>query len=133
MNLFPRVLSAFVALCLLGGITFYGNATGLALAASLIILGAFNEFRKITFEKIPTPKIFQALFIITGIFIFTSILYGKSFSSIGFAVGFSFFYIFGLWVTRNKVTNENLLRIYGLGATYQILPAQMSVGPAGGA
>lgn len=116
MNLLPRVLSAAVGILLLAGIYSLWNTEGLAIVASLVVFWSMNEFRRLVFPKIGSPKRFHWLFFVTALACFGAIMNPSYvFELLGLATVLCLFLTSGLWLMRGPYSNEQVLRSYGVG------------------
>lgn len=111
-----RVLSAVLAALFLLGLGYFGGTTGLLVACSLAIVLGIREFSRMAFRlgNLPSMVSHSYWFICLGFFLGMFLYF--QYSLIWFAIANIAFIIASVWVTRGKVTNEQLLSAVAIGA-----------------
>lgn len=117
--LIQRVVSGLLAAAGLIALGIYGGALGLSLASTVAILLAIGEYSRMAFRHWPMPApLAQTMARVYGVI--CALLYLGLFMHFEqalflFALANIVFLVAGLWLTRDKVSNENLLPVLAMG------------------
>jgi phosphatidate cytidylyltransferase len=114
-TLLLRVVSAVLALVVLLSLGYFGGSNGLLVAVSVAIVLGVREFSRMAFKigNLPTNISHAYWFICLGFFL-GMYLYFR-YSLIWFAIANISFIVASVWMTRGKVTNEQILSALAVG------------------
>ncbi len=114
--LLTRVVSAVAAALLLLSFGYFGGPWGLILISTIVIVLGVIEYSRIAFSRFNVSRRFLWLFAIASLSLYLSMLYWPEYGSLCFAITTCFFLSFSIWLTRNILTNEQLLPALGMGS-----------------
>lgn len=114
-TLYLRVVSAVFAVLFLLSLGYFGGSSGLLIAVCLAIVLGIREFSRMAFKigNLPQSVSHAYWFICLGFFL-GMYLYFK-YSLIWFAMANICFIVASVWLTRGKVTNEQILSALAIG------------------
>lgn len=104
-----RVVSGLLGVLVITAIGYYGGTRGLEFVCTAAVILAIREFSRMAFRhrQMP-PSVTHAYWIICATLYAVLFLF-YSFGSLAFAFANITFLVVALWLSRNRVSNENLL------------------------
>ncbi len=115
LSLFKRILSGLLAAIILVGSYFVYGSTGLLFFSSLMIVLGIREFARMAFVYWKMPDLLSHAYLIIALTGFVLMFRWPDQAAKIFALTCVLFMVISLWITRGKVTNENLLAALALG------------------
>ena len=119
-----RVISALVAIGFLYFSYYLLENTGIVLASALCIGLAIWELSQLLFVHIISNRMLMWLFLFVCAILFPAACFADGWEFSALALGISVFSVTSLWLTREKISAETLLRslaLASLGFTYGVV------------
>lgn len=110
-----RVISGFTAGFLLLGAGVYGGERGLLLFCSIAVVLGIREYARMAFRHWQMPASVSVSYWIIGLLAYVAMFMRPEYSVVAFAVANVLFLTSAMWLSRDKVSNENLLAALALG------------------
>lgn len=114
-NLLQRVISGLVGLGILVAIWIFGGPQGLHALCTIAIVMATHEYSRMAFRHWQMPPMITGFYWIVCALLYAAMVYSPVYSLVSFGVANALFLSGGLWISRDKVSNENLLAALALG------------------
>lgn len=110
-----RVVSAVLAAStvLLAGI--FGGSLGLQIVCAAVIVLGLREFSRIAFRHWQMPQALESAYWLICTCLLLSFVYSFEYALPLFALANLLFFVAALWITRQRVNNENLLTVIAMG------------------
>ncbi len=115
-NLVSRIISALIGALLLMACGYWGGPLGLALISGIAIAVAAQEYAALAFGRLSANRILSVWFLSLSLVLFVLMVLFPEHSLLSLALGNSIFLSVGLWLTRNKLANQELLSSLGVGS-----------------
>lgn len=115
-GLTARVASAVVAASALFAIAYFFQASGLIALTTIAIFISVYEYSHIAFHQLKPTQSFIFLFWICCAFIFIALGFNDEWNLVIFGLVNCFFLSAGMWLTRNRISNEALLPALAMGS-----------------
>lgn len=113
-SLFQRVISATVAILILIGVTLKYSSFGLQILVGAAIVLMVWEYLNLSLLKLGSPPAFVAWFMVTALGFFGSIILNAE-PLLMVSSCLAAFLTISIWLTRNRMSNEQLLKAVSLG------------------
>lgn len=110
-----RVVSAVIAGFILLGAGVYGGEKGLIAVCSLAVVLGIREYARMAFTHWQMPTSVSISYWIIGLLCYLAMAAKPEYAGLSFGVANVFFLTSAMWLSRGKVTNENLLASLALG------------------
>jgi phosphatidate cytidylyltransferase len=110
-----RVISAVLAGSIVLAVGYFGGQPGLYLVCTVAIVLGIREYSRMAFPHRQMPHAVTFLYWVCSILFYALTMRFERHSIEWFAIANIVFFVGTLWVTRNKVSNDNLLPALALG------------------
>jgi phosphatidate cytidylyltransferase len=115
-TLLIRVASALAGAGILLATGYFAGAWGLMAICTVAIALGVREYARIAFSRFHAPMPFIWLFAISSLFLYIALMVWPDKAHVIFALTISLYLAFTLWLSRNVMTNEDLLPAIGMGS-----------------
>lgn len=110
-----RVISAVLAVLFLLAINYFGGRPGLYAICTVAIVLGIREYSRMAFRRWEMPIQVTQLYWMSSLLFYFLMVQDHHAGLLWFAFSNVFYFIGSLWLTRNHVSNENLLPALALG------------------
>lgn len=114
-TLIKRVISAILAGLAVLGASYYGGRAGIYLVCTFAVIMGIREFSRMAFRSELIPIGVPTLFWATSVSFYAGVINYFDYGLLWFALTNLVFLSGTLWLSRNRVANENLLTALALG------------------
>lgn len=111
-----RIISAILAVLFLLSLGYFGGRKGLYIGCTLAIVLGIREYSRIAFCHWKMPNSVSYLFWFTSLVFYALMIDHFQYGLLWFAFSTILFIVGSLWLTRDKVDNDDLLPAIALGA-----------------
>ncbi|NJL25096.1 MAG: CDP-archaeol synthase [Calothrix sp. SM1_5_4] len=110
-----RVVSAAFGALLVLSVGYFGGRAGLYLISTAAIVLGIREYSRMVFRHYQTPNSVIYLYWLTSLLFYGAMIKHEEHGLLWFALANVLFFVGVLWLTRNRVNNDNLLPALALG------------------
>jgi phosphatidate cytidylyltransferase len=114
-TLIKRVLSALAAGLLVLALGYFGGRTGLYVVCTIAVVLGIREYSRMAFRHWQMPPAITQFYWAVGLVFYILVVKFPAHGLVWFAITNAIFFAGSLWLTRNRVPNENLLPAMALG------------------
>lgn len=111
-----RVISAVLALLFVVGVGYYGGRSGMYVLCTIAIILGIREYSRMAFSHWHTPKSVSYLFWALSVVFYALMIDHFDLGLLWFAICSVLFISGTLWLTRSRMTNDDLLPAIALGS-----------------
>lgn len=110
-----RVVSALLGAALILSLGYFGGRSGLYVVVTIAIVLGIREYARMAFTCWSMPASINYFFWGVSVFFYALMVQVPTHGLVAFALANVLFFVGTLWLTRDQVTNENLLPALALG------------------
>ena len=112
---FQRVISALLAIALATATGYYGGRAGLYVLTTIAIVLGVREYSRMAFLHWRMPTSIHILYWMVSILFYGLMISHSALGLTWFAASNALFFTAAIWLTRNKVINDDLLPALAVG------------------